>query len=126
MFLAKFKRDPLLVPISFLEPGQSPSPIILDQPVCWAIATAFTIQAEDIVGEIKMMHDNSNCLAQETEKAVKEGARMSNWVLYLKNEKYEVQKEMQKLEQKLKYMKEDLAQLEARKKSLKLLVCRVQ
>ena len=27
MFLAKFKRDPLLVPIPFLEPDQSPSPV---------------------------------------------------------------------------------------------------
>ena len=43
-FLAKFKRDPLLVPIPFLEPGQSPSPVILGQSVCWAIATAFTIR----------------------------------------------------------------------------------
>ena len=89
-FLAKFKRDPLLVPIPFLQPGQSPSPVILGQPVCWAIATAFTTQAEDIVDEIKMMCDKHNHLAQETEKAVKEGARMSNWVLDLKDEKYEV------------------------------------
>ena len=117
-FLAKFKRDPLLVPIPFLESGQSLSPVILGQPVCWAIAIAFTTQAEDIVGEIKMMHDKHNCLAQETEKAEKEGARMSNWVLDLKHEKYEVQKEMQKYGPKLKYMKEDLASLEARKKEL--------
>ena len=117
-FLAKFKRDPLLVPIPFLEPGQSPSPVILGQPVCWAIATAFTTQAEDIVDEIKMMHDKHNCLTQETDKAVKEGARMSNWVLELKDEKYKVQKEMQKLEHKLKDMKEDLAWLEAWKNKL--------
>ena len=117
-FLAKFKRDPLLVPIPFLEHGQSPSPVILGQAVYWAIATAFTTQAEDIVGEIKMMHDKHNHLAQETEKAVKQGARMSNWVLDLKDEKYKVQKEMQKMGQKLKDIKEDLAQLEARKKEL--------
>ena len=89
-FLAKFKTDPPLVPIPFLEPGQCPSPVILGQPVCGAIATAFTTQAENIVDEIKMMHDKHNHLAQETEKAVKEGARMSNWVLDLKEEKYEV------------------------------------
>ena len=40
-FLAKFKRDPLLVPIPFLEPGQSPSPVALGGPVCSAITTAF-------------------------------------------------------------------------------------
>ena len=65
-----------------------------------------------------LMCDMCNHLAQETEKAVMEGARMSNWVLDLKYKKYEVQKEMQKLEQKLKYMKEDLAWFEARKKEL--------
>ena len=113
-FLAKFKRDPLLVPIPFLEPGQSPSPVTLGQPVCQAIATTFTTQTEGI----KMMRDNHNHLAQDTEKAVKEGARMSNWVLDLKDEKYKVQKEMQKLEHKLKDIKEDLAWLEARKKEL--------
>ena len=117
-FLAKFRRDPLLVLITFLEPGQSPSPVILGQPVFWAIATAFTTQAEDIVDEIKMMHDKHNCLAQETEKAVKEGARMSNWVLDLKDKKYEVEKEIQKMEQNLIYLKEDLARPEARKKEL--------
>ena len=115
-FLAKFKRDPLLVPIPFLEPGQSPYPVTFGQPICWAIVTAFTTQADDIVEEIKMMHDKHNHLAQETEKAVKEGARMSNWVLDLKDEKYKVQREMQKLEHKLKGIKEDLAWLKARKK----------
>ena len=68
------------------------------------------------MGEIKMMHDKHNHLAQETEKAVKEGVRVSNWVLHLKDEKYKVQKEMQKLEHKLKDIIEDLAWLEARKK----------
>ena len=115
-FLAKFKRDLLLVPIPFLEPGQSPSPVILGQPVCWAIATTFTTQTEDIVEEIKMMCDKCNLLAKETEKAMKEGARMSNWVLDLKDKKYNVQKEIQKLEHKLKDIKEDLAWLEARRK----------
>ena len=43
---------------------------------------------------------------------------MSNWVLDLKDEEYKVQKEMQKLEHKLKDKKEDLAWLEARKKEL--------
>ena len=118
MFLAKFKRDPFLVSICFLEPGQCPSHVTLGQPVCWTIATALTTQAEDIVGQIKMMCDMCNCLAQETEKAVKEGARMRNWELDLKDEKYKVQKEMQKLEHKLKDIKEGLAWLESRKKEL--------
>ena len=43
-FMAKFKRDPLLVPIPFLEPGQSPSSVAIGGPVCSAIATAFMTQ----------------------------------------------------------------------------------
>ena len=48
--------------------------------------------------------------------------RMCNWVLDLKDQKYDVQKEIWKLEQDLNGKKEELAQLEARKKSWKLLV----
>ena len=62
-FLAKFKRDPLLVPIPFLEPGQSPSPVALGGLVCSVIATSFTTQAEDLVVEIKRLHQKHNCLA---------------------------------------------------------------
>ena len=52
-FLAKFKRDPLLVPIPFLEPGQSPSPVALGGPVCSAITTAFMTQAEEMLQDMK-------------------------------------------------------------------------
>ena len=45
-FFAKFRRDPILVPISFLEPGQSPGPLSLGGPVCNAIATALLRQEE--------------------------------------------------------------------------------
>ena len=43
---------------------------------------------------------------------------MCNWVLDLKDQKYDVQKEIWKLEQDLNGKKEELAQLEARKKVL--------
>ena len=43
---------------------------------------------------------------------------MCNWVLDLKDQKYDVQKEIWKLEQDLNGKKEELAQLEARKKEL--------
>ena len=33
MFLAKFRRDPVLVPVPFLEPGQSPHPVSQAVPV---------------------------------------------------------------------------------------------
>ena len=52
-FLAKFKRDPLLVPIPFLKPGQFPSPVALGGPVCSAIATAFMTQAEEMVEDMQ-------------------------------------------------------------------------
>ena len=67
-----------------------PFPCQFCWPVCQAIATAFTTQAVDIVGEIKMMCDKHNHLVQETGKVVMEGARMSNWVLDLKDEKYKM------------------------------------
>ena len=43
---------------------------------------------------------------------------MYNWVWDLKDQKYDVQKEIWKLEQDLNGKKEELAQLEARKKEL--------
>ena len=39
-FLAKFRRDPILVPIPFLEPGHSPFPAVLGGPVLESMATA--------------------------------------------------------------------------------------
>ena len=72
-FLAKFKRDPLLVPIPFLEPGQSPFLVALGGPVHLAITTAFTTQAEDLVDGIKRLHHRWNCLVQEAEDAEKRG-----------------------------------------------------
>ena len=52
-FLTKFKRDPFLVPIPFLEPSHSPSPVALGGPVCSAIATAFMTQAEEMLEGMK-------------------------------------------------------------------------
>ena len=71
-FLAKFKRDPLLVPIPFLEPGHSPSPMALDGPVCSAIATAFMTQAEEMLQDMKDLCHQQDHLAQEAGKAEKE------------------------------------------------------
>ena len=55
-FLAKFRRDPILVPIPFLEPGQSPSPATLGGPALEAITTAFAMEMEEVVAEIKRLH----------------------------------------------------------------------
>ena len=54
IFLATFKRDPLLVTVPFLEPGQSPIPVALGGPVYSAITTAFMTQAEEMWGTCKI------------------------------------------------------------------------
>ena len=54
-FLAKFRSDPILVPIPFLEPGQSP-PAVLGVPVLENMATAFATEMKEVVAEIKRLH----------------------------------------------------------------------
>ena len=100
-FLAKFRRDPILVPIPFLEPGQPPSPATLGGPVPEAIIAVFSTEVEELVAEIKKMHKKCIHLAQEAEDAEKQRDRMCNWVLDLKDQKYDVQKEIWKLEEDL-------------------------
>ena len=117
-FLAKFRSDPILVPIPFLEPGQSPPPAVPGGPVLENMATAFATEMKEVVAEIKRLHQKRISLAQEAEDAEKQRDRMCNWVLDLKDQKYDVQKEIWKLEQDLNGKKEELAQLEARKKEL--------
>ena len=51
-FLAQFRSDPVLVPVPFLEPGQSPHPVSLGQLVCTAVATALIMQAKKVVGKM--------------------------------------------------------------------------
>ena len=114
-FLAKFKRDPILVLIPFLEPGQCPSPATLGGPVLEAIITAFSTEVEELVTEIKKMCKKCIHLAQDAEDAEKQRDRMCNWVLDLNDQKYDVQKEMWKLEQDVNGKKEELAQLDTRK-----------
>ena len=114
-FLAKFKRDPLLVPIPFLEPGQSPSPVALGGPVCSAIATAFMTQAEEMLQDMKYLCHQRDRLAQEAGKAEKEWERMCKQVRDLRSV---VRGELESLEQELQSKKDELAQLEARKEML--------
>ena len=113
-FLAKFKRDPLLVPIPFLQPGQSPSPVALGGPVCSAITTAFMTQAEEMLQDMKDLCHQQDCLAQEAGKAEKEWEKMCQQVQDLRSV---VRGELESLEQELQSKKDELAQLEARKES---------
>ena len=84
-FLAKFKRDPLLVPIPFLKPGQSPSPVALGAPVCSAITTAFMTQAEEMLQDMKDLCHQWDHLAQEAGKAEKAWEKMCQQVRDLRS-----------------------------------------
>ena len=117
-FLAKFRRDPILVPIPFLEPGQSPPPAVLGGPVLENMGTAFATEMKEVSAEIERLCQKCICLAQEAEDAEKERERMSNWVRDLMDQRHEIKAEIWRLEQDLNSKKEELAQLEARKKEL--------
>ena len=117
-FLAKFRRDPILVPVPFLEPGQSPSTADLGGQVLESIATAFTTEMEEGVAEIKRLCQKHIHLAQEAEDSEKQRDKMFNWVHDLMDQRHEVKADIWRLEQDLNGKKEELAQLEARKKEL--------
>ena len=77
-FLAKFRRDPILVPIPFLKPGQSPEPFSLGGPVCTSTVTALLTQEKLMAGGMRELHHQLDCLAQEAEEAKKDWNRMGN------------------------------------------------
>ena len=100
-FLAKFRRDPFLVPIPFLEPDQTPTPVALGAPVQATISTAFLTWVGEMVHEMEMMCDKCNHLAQEIEEAEIKGDKMSNCIHDLLDQRYDVKREIWKLEQDL-------------------------
>ena len=114
-FLAKFKRDPLLVPIPFLEPSNSPSPVALGGPVCSAITTTFMTEAEEVLEDMKDLCHQWDHMAQEAGKAEKEWEKMCKQVWDLGSV---VRGELESLEQELQSKKDALAQLEAKKEML--------
>ena len=110
-FLAKFRRDPVLVIIPFLKPGQFPHPVALGGLVHTAITTAFIMQVEEMVDELRGQHHQWDCLAQEADKAEKQREWMSNWVSDLLDQRADVNDELWRLEQDLKRKREELEQL---------------
>ena len=70
--LAKFRKDPVLVPVSFLEPGQSPHPVPLGGPVLATMKAALLKQTHEIEGQVRGFCKWWNCLAQKAERAEKE------------------------------------------------------
>ena len=103
------------MPIPFLEPAQSPSPVALGGPVCSAIATAFMTQAEEMLEDMKDLFHQPDHLAQEAGKAEKEWEKMCKQVWDLRSV---VRGELESLEQELQSKSNELAQLEARKEML--------
>ena len=97
---------------------QSPSPVVLGGPVLESMATTFATEMKEVVAEIKRLHQKHICLAQEAEDTEKERKWMSYWVCDLMDQRYEIKAEIWRLEQDLNSKKEELAQLEARKKEL--------
>ena len=121
--LAKFKRDPLLVPIPFLELGHSPSPVALGGPVCSAIATAFMTQAEEMLEDMKDLCHQQDSLAQGAGKAEKEWEKMCKKVQCLKSV---VRGELESLEQELKVRKMSWHSLRPEKKCWRPLVLHLE
>ena len=68
------------------------------------------------MAEIKRLHQKCIHLAQEAEDAEKQRDKMLNWVHDLMDQRHEVKADIWRLEQDLNGKKEELTQLEARKK----------
>ena len=79
-FLAKFRRDPVLVPFCFHKPGQSPHPAFLGGLVLAVVANVLIKHAENLTSEFEGVHHQKNHLVQKVEKADKEQDQISNWV----------------------------------------------
>ena len=67
---------------------------------------------------MKRLHHCHNCFTQETETAEKERERICNLVLDLKDQKSDVEGAIWHLEQERKRKKDELEQLEARKREI--------
>ena len=104
MFLAKFRKDSVLVPVPFLEPGQSPHPVSLGGPV---LAITLLKQVHEIEEQIRGFHEQWDHLAQEAERAEKEREQISNWVRDLLNQRADLRIEIRKIEQELDQIKEE-------------------
>ena len=97
-FLAKFKKDPVLVPVPFLEPGQSPHPLSLGGPVLATIKNTLLKQVKDFEDQIRGFCHWWDCLAQEADKAEKEWEKISNWVRDLLDQRADLRDEIRRME----------------------------
>ena len=77
-FLAKFRKDPVLVLVPFLEPGQSPHPVSLGGPVLATMEASLLKQVHEIEEQIRGFPERWYQLAKEAEQAEKEWEKVSN------------------------------------------------
>ena len=77
-FLAKFRKDSVLVPVPFLEPGQSPHPVSLGGPVLATMEASLLKQVHEMEEQIRGFPERWYRLAKEAEQAEKEWEKVSN------------------------------------------------
>ena len=106
-FLAKFRKDPVLVLVPFLEPCQSPHPVSLGLPVLAAMEATLLKQVHEIEEQIRGFCQWQDCVAQETGRAEKEREQFSKWVSDLLDQRADLRNEFRKMEQELNQPKEE-------------------
>ena len=106
-FLAKFRKDPVLVPVPFLEPGQSPHPVSLGGPVLATMEASLLKQVHEIEEQIRGFHERWDRLAKEAEQAEKEQEKVSNWVRDLLDQRVDLRVEIGSMELELEQLKEE-------------------
>ena len=106
-FLAKFRKDPVLVPVPFLEPGQSPHPVSLGGPVLATMEASLLKQVHEIEEQIRGFCERWDWLAKEAEQAEKEWEKVSNWVRDLLDQRVDLRVEIGSMELELEQLKEE-------------------
>ena len=106
-FLAKFMKDPVLVPVPFLGPGQSPHHVSLGGLVLATMEAALLKQVHEMEEQIRGSHELWDHLAQEAERAEKEREQISNWLRDLLDQIADLKTEIWKIEWELDQFKEE-------------------
>ena len=102
--------DPVLVPVPFLEPGQSPHPVSLGGPVLATMEATLLKQIHEIKEQIRVFHEWWDSLAKEGVRAEKEREQISNWI---RDQRADLRTEIQKMEGEFDQLKEEKERLEA-------------
>ena len=106
-FLAKFRKDPVLVPVPFLEPGQSPHFVSLGGLVLATMEASLIKQVHEIEEQIRGFHERWDQLAKEAEQAEKEQEKVSSWVRDLLDQRVDLRVEIGSMELELEQLKEE-------------------